>query len=85
MRVVWAVIFIALTWSNQFLLHVVLGTILGIRQEPLPRGTRASCVPRNRSSCALLTSAPREEIYLLLTKLHGYQQFGSLNFRIAGL
>jgi hypothetical protein len=41
------------------------------RQEPSPRGTRASCRFCQSSPCALLRSAPQENLFLLDKDLHG--------------
>src|SRR5436309_6819349 len=41
------------------------------RQEPSPRGTRASCGFRQAQQCALLRSARQEDVFLLDKDLHG--------------
>jgi hypothetical protein len=41
------------------------------KQEPSPRGTRASCGFCQSSPCALLPSAPQENLFLLDKDLHG--------------
>src|SRR4029077_14962785 len=44
------------------------------RQKPSPRGTRASCGFCQSSPCALLRSAPQENLFLLDKDLHGGRQ-----------
>src|SRR5205814_8053778 len=49
------------------------------RQEPPPRGTRASCGFRQAQQCALLRSAPQENLFLLDKRLTWMSAIRTLN------